>query len=510
MADEVKPDSTRARRWLGDTWRFVSKWFVLPLLGALLGAMLIGRIIDWIIGPKAYKVYVVGNFQDSRAANAIWEAILKGGTLGKIDGIPVELEKANDGGDPLSAQRISADLAGRNDSLLVIGHFASTQTKAALPAYLRTANPPIPVILTTETNPNLSPPKPHEDTYDPMFRLSPTDDEQAKKAADFAIGKKAHGFWVVEDLSNPVYSDFLARKFSEHVLEHGSQVLLWTNNLSFPPVQTIKTLNVDWVFFAGSWQDALILLRQLRAMPGGEQVNVVLSDASVDQRLIDQGGLAIKDVFLTHPMLAEDYNGPSGFGAYGSSASQIVRQLLDGANDQFGQVASANGGFGYWYRHLLGLRRATDARIVIAALMKDAVIQERRLEFEVTVMMRDLGWSVGSVASLASLAGRSASRPQPAPRTTAIPVRRTSRCFRVASKTQVSQQLPDQIQGCRIAARRPGSGLRKLRGPADPQSVSRSPGQSTRSCGIRSRGPRKYCMGEEKRKFDTRLVYTQA
>ena len=117
-------------------------------------------------------------------------------------------------------------------------------------------------------------------------------------------------------------------------------------------------------------------------MPGGEQVNVVLSDASVDQRLIDQGGLAIKDVFLTHPRLAEDYNGPSGFGAYGSSASQIVRQLLDGANDQFGQVASANGGFGYWYRHLLGLRRATDARIVIAALMKDAVIQERRFSLD--------------------------------------------------------------------------------------------------------------------------------
>jgi hypothetical protein len=196
------------------------------------------------------------------------------------------------------------------------------------------------------------------------------------------MAKNAHGFWVVEDLSNPVYSDFLARKFSEHVLEHGSQVLLWTNNLNFPPVQTIRTLNVDWVFFAGSWQDALILLRQLRAMPGGDKVNVVLSDAGVDQRLIDQGGTAVKDVFLTHPMLAEDYNGPIGYGAYGSSASQIVRQLLDSANDQFGPVASASGGFGYWSRHLLGLRRANDARNVMAALMKDAVVQARKFNLE--------------------------------------------------------------------------------------------------------------------------------
>jgi hypothetical protein len=344
--------------------------------------MLISRIIDWIIGPKAYKVCVVGNFQDRGAANAIWAAISKGGPLGKIDGVPVELEKANDGGDPLSAQRISADFAARSDSLLVVGHFASTQTKAALPAYLRTANPPIPVILTTETNPNLSSPKPRETTYDPMCRLSPTDDDQAKKAADFAIGQHARGFWVVEDVSNPVYSDFLARKFSEHVLENGSQVLLWTNNLSFPPVQTISTLNVDWVFFASSWQDALILLRQLRAMPGGEQVNVVLSDASVDQRLIDQGGVAVRDVYLTHPMLAEAYKGPSGYGAYGSDASQIVQQLLDGANDQFGQLAIANGGFGYWYRHLLGLRRATDARNVVTALMKDAVLQEHKFNLD--------------------------------------------------------------------------------------------------------------------------------
>jgi hypothetical protein len=35
MADEAKPDSSRSRRWLADTWKFVSKWFVLPLLGAL-------------------------------------------------------------------------------------------------------------------------------------------------------------------------------------------------------------------------------------------------------------------------------------------------------------------------------------------------------------------------------------------------------------------------------------------------------------------------------------------
>jgi len=198
------------------------------------------------------------------------------------------------------------------------------------------------------------------------------------------LPQHAHGFWVVEDTTNPVYSDFLARKFSGHVLESSSQVLLWTNNLSLPPVQTISTLNVDWVFFAGTWQDALILVRQLRAMPGGHTVNVILSDSSVDPRLVQQGGAAVNGVYLTHPMLAETYNGPTGYGVYGSDAFQLSQQLLDSANDQFSQLASANGGLGYWYRHLLGLRRATDVRNVFAAVMKDAALREHKFSLDGT------------------------------------------------------------------------------------------------------------------------------
>jgi hypothetical protein len=39
-------------------------------------------------------------------------------------------------------------------------------------------------------------------------------------------------------------------------------------------------------------------------------------------------------------MLAETYNGPTGYGVYGSDAFQLSQQLLDSANDQFGQLAS--------------------------------------------------------------------------------------------------------------------------------------------------------------------------
>jgi len=384
MGAENNSDSKRTPRWILDIWKILRNWVVLPLLGALLGAMLIGRIIDWVIGPKTYKIYVVGNFEDGGAAASIWDGISKGGSLGKIDGIPVELEKGNDFGDPLSAQRISIDLASRNDLLAVVGHFASTQTKAALPAYLRTANPPIPVILTTETNPNLLPPKPRETIYDPVFRLSPTDDDQASKAAAFAIAATCTRLLGRGGYDQSGIFRFSGKEVQRTRSGEFKSGVAMDQQLSLPPVQTISTLNVDWVFFAGTWQDALILVRQLRAMPGGHTVNVILSDSSVDPRLVQQGGAAVNGVYLTHPMLAETYNGPTGYGVYGSDAFQLSQQLLDSANDQFSQLASANGGLGYWYRHLLGLRRATDVRNVFAAVMKDAALREHKFSLDGT------------------------------------------------------------------------------------------------------------------------------
>lgn len=383
MANEDQQENKQRPAWTSKALTILRKWVLLPLVGALISVMLIGRVVDWVIGPKAYKVYVVGNFEGADAtqnpnpstADSIWAGISGQGSLSDINGVPIKFEKWDDAGDPVDAQRISADLATRNDSLLVVGHFASTQTKAALPAYLRIATPPIPVILTTETNPALLPPRSRATGYDPLFRLSPTDEGQAVTAATFAIAHGARGFWVVETVSNPVYSQFLTRKFSEQALARSSRVVLWTNNLSVPPVQTIQTLNVDWVFFAGGWQDALILVRQIRAMPGGHNVNVILSDAAVDLRLIQQGSDAVKDVYVTHPMLAETYEGKAGYGMYGYEAFQLTQQLVDKANANFGQIASRTGGFGYWFRRFLGLRRATDARNVMAAVMQDAVLQ---------------------------------------------------------------------------------------------------------------------------------------
>ncbi len=62
-----------------------------------------------------------------------------------------------------------------------VGHVLSSTTKAALPIYMKT-DPQIPVILTTETNPQILPARDDPDQEFPVFRLSPTDDDQALRA----------------------------------------------------------------------------------------------------------------------------------------------------------------------------------------------------------------------------------------------------------------------------------------------------------------------------------------
>ncbi len=251
--------------FLTSTITILRKWLVFPLIGGLLGAMLIGRIVDWVVGPKVYKVYVVGNFQAdvlrntasdplspaSTAADDIWAALDALGSPGKLDGVPIEFARVPDSGDPVNAERISADLAGRSDCLLVVGHFSSTQTKAALPAYLRGVSPPVPVILTTETNPDLVPPRAAATDYDPIFRLAPTDEDQARTAAAFATQRKANGLWAIQATSNSVYSSYLTSQFVDRALGESDAVVLWTDNTLVPSIRMTESPKVNWIFLLG-------------------------------------------------------------------------------------------------------------------------------------------------------------------------------------------------------------------------------------------------------------------
>jgi ABC-type branched-subunit amino acid transport system substrate-binding protein len=369
--------------------RILKNFVVLPLIGALIAGMIIGRVANAFIGPKTYFVYVVGDESDKSTQELLKAAAPAGGYRSALDSaISVQIETRNDFGDPDKAQTIAQELVRRSDVLMVVGHVYSTPTQRALPIYLQ-ADPPIPVILTTETNPGLlPPPAPTDDRVPPVFRLFPTDDNQAKVAADFIATQKAKSVWVVEDTSNPTYSQYLARTFLNAVYDDqpSLKVVLWSTNLNLPPYAVDK-LGIDWVFFAGDWRNGLVLIRQLQAMPGTKNARVLLSDASVDKLLLKYGGADVEGVYLLHPLSADVFN-KDGYAVVGQDAYGLTSALIDSAREDFDGLAAKGAPWGYRLRKWLGLRRVSDARRAIAGVMTTAVnIQRPFILSDTTVTM---------------------------------------------------------------------------------------------------------------------------
>lgn len=329
---------------------------------------------------KPCRIYVVGDMSGGGTEAAVRNAIESDRRLAAgIGGIPIKVVALDDHGRKDDAADIARAIAKKGDALMVIGHFSSTETKAALPYYLR-ASPPIPDILVSETNPQLLPAglRGGSAYADPILRLSPNDNKQGWDAADFACRQGATTFWVVQDVSNPVYSSYLARRFI-HVIEadrHSATnrvkgVLLWSNNMQTPSPAAIQALHIDWVFFAGGWENALILIRQLRSIYGDKMPSVILTDAAATNDLITYGGPDVNGVYVEYPFsytevqaMAERKRDP-----YAADTRAIVNQLIGRANSHFSQLAASVGGWGYRLRRLLGIRSTADARRALIALI---------------------------------------------------------------------------------------------------------------------------------------------
>lgn len=341
------------------------RWAAGPLILGIISFIFVNPLLKHLSGPNEYIIYVVGNLGDKSSKDIEIEFISSPYEL-DIDGVKVLVKSKNDHGDPDKAREISERLANEDNTLMVVGHFLSSTTKAALPAYT-SCKPPIPVILTTETNPTLIPNNNKNKVlkhYKPLYALSPDDNNQAKIAAEHAI-KIDNGthFWVVLDNSNKVYSSYLAMNFIQEIQKKvDKKVMLLTDINSVPPIATIKKLKIDCLFFAGEWQNALILTNQVNAIYEDEvkKPKIILSDYCVDDRLIRQGKDAVKGIYLTHQMKRKDFEKRGGWGYYGKKAAKIVEKILNHARNNVQKKS-----FGKW----LGINRVEDARRAIKKSM---------------------------------------------------------------------------------------------------------------------------------------------
>lgn len=347
-------------RWAHSVYVLLGKWIIAPLIGAAIAALLISRLINAFIGVDHYSVYVVGPSDQPALADAFTK-FANTPVHWSIQGIPVRLKVQDDQGEPDFAARIAAGLSKRDDTLLVIGHFQSSSSKAALPLYMD-ADPPIPVILTTETTANILPAANRPHTYYPVLWLSPDDDSEVRAAFDFARGKGAKAFWIVQDdLANPVYSSYLAEKFMERAQSPVTQVLLQTSPTLVLSPSVVKHLKTDWIFFAGGWRAALLFIRQLHAA-GFTGMHILMSDGCATQDLLDAASTGELDgIYVAHSLFAKTFS-DSHYGAYADDSIALVDKLISDADAGLSDGSAVPEGLGYRIRRMAGVHRVQDSR----------------------------------------------------------------------------------------------------------------------------------------------------
>jgi ABC-type branched-subunit amino acid transport system substrate-binding protein len=372
MSDGAKTQRSTTTRVIIATWHFISRNLLSQVLSAILSIIVIARITNWWTGPQAYKVYVVGSFNPSEeTTQEVWQGFTESAApLGSIDGINVVADRANDAGDAKQAAKTATELSSRNDVLMVLGHILSTQSQAALPAYLHT-NPPVPVILATETNPEVLPKNSPDEPPYPVFRLSPTDDKQATKAADFAVESlTSNTFWIVRDTQNHIYSDYLAVAFHKQIDCAGKRVVMTGSTDEPPNPEELRKANIDCVFFAGAEAQAMTLIDQIASIPWTKKPRIILSDWSVGPNLIHKKGKAAEGIFFTHPLSADIYN-KQQYVWYGRQAREIVEYLIRDADARFARALAEKQPISFSLRRFLNAHRVDDARTAIGVIMNE-------------------------------------------------------------------------------------------------------------------------------------------
>ncbi len=345
---------------------------IAAVLLVVLGVTVEDQFKDWWIGPKTYKVYLVGSLTDG-PTQRIFRGFEKQHELltPTIAGVPVEAEVVDDLGTADGARQVSRLIAARNDALLVVGHVMSTDTKAALPNYVQ-ASPPLPVIATRETSPDLTMCCRAVSGLCPIIRMSPTDTDEARDLVAYAVAQGKRRFLVVAGDVNAEYALPLAHLIQNAINATGKALVndFFPSRSQIPP-QRLVGGNYDCILVSGEPGDAISLMTRIKEefskVNGAQEPLVILSDASFDRTLLAAGNSQLmQGVLLTYQLGHNDEDQP--YHTYGLDAFDLVNSLVSQAN---GRIMANNVTWGFRLRRAINMHRVTDARDIVLAALRD-------------------------------------------------------------------------------------------------------------------------------------------
>jgi branched-chain amino acid transport system substrate-binding protein len=364
----------------------------LQFLIVVVGIVIFDPIKAWWVGPAKYTIYLVG-WTENDEVQKMFRAIEDDVALAHltIDGKEVIVAEESDGGDPAAAGKLATELARRDDTLLVIGHVLTQSTLSALPSYMA-AEPPVPVIATRETHPDLLKKVPNckdPQVYCPFMPMSPTDTDQAQTAVEFALSRNSRKFLIVKANKprNEEYAANLVEAYQDLIREKGGDLVATTPVTDQVTLDTLfdqlDRYSPDCLFFIGPVETAAQFLRSYTdritskaavkpAVIEKAPRLMMFSDSAVGAGLLTAEARFAESmpppndarisVFVTFPLSGEEYRAINN--VYGDDAVALVRQLLKKVEDE--KLLSKTS----WLRHLISMHRVRDARRAVIHAME--------------------------------------------------------------------------------------------------------------------------------------------
>ena len=358
---------------------FAKDHLLIPCLVFVFGIVIADQVKDWWTGPKTYKIYFVGNLKN-RDVKRVLLGVKQESDSAKleVDGINVEFEREDDSGTEDGARAVATNLAKRDDTLIVIGHVLDQQTVEALPIYM-TARPAVPVIATVETGSRFLAnipaciPKNAATDYCPFIQMSPSEEEEAIRAVDFAVHKGKKRFLIASEVGDPPTSKTSSLKdYYEKVLSDPSYVssgvqpavVIDVPKQGIADIARIKSEDPDCILYIGSLETALPLIDQVRRLPGWTSPpTFVLSEASLKRSALLDTFPPLADVYFASQEDGKEINLLSS--VYGEDAYNIASALLQAANEQLRESPT----WAFKIRHSINMHRAADVRNALKAAM---------------------------------------------------------------------------------------------------------------------------------------------
>jgi branched-chain amino acid transport system substrate-binding protein len=210
---------------------------------------------------------------------------------GGIGGQKIEVEVADDEGQPENGPVIARQFCGNDSIRAVLGYSFSSVALAAVQPYSQCR---LPVVASAVTSPELSGASPY------FFRTVLTDAVQGKQMGTYAVDtlgyERIATLYQVDD-----YGEGVSQAFNEAVEAAGGEILsnqgyqLETTNFS-TQLNKIKGQNPDAIFIGGFYPEASKIAQQARELGMNQQM--LGTDGSLSPQLTELGGDAVNGMIL--------------------------------------------------------------------------------------------------------------------------------------------------------------------------------------------------------------------